>query len=470
MAFVPINLAVRSNPSRHGHEGAARLINCYAEEIGEDGKAPWAVYPIDGFTQWGTVANGGDIRALLSLDSTLLVVSGRLVARFDTTGAGLVIGGIPSDGLVTMARNRRQPSPQVGIVCDGYYGIVENNTLTEVNDPDLPPPTSVAAMDGYFVLFAADGRFFITAVDQGATIDPLDFATAESDPDGGVRVAVRNRDLVLFGVRTTEFWQNTGAAGFPFARTTTAGLGCLAAGSVAEIEQTLAWIAHDGTVRALDGYQGTRISTHAVERSIASEAQPELIRSYAWQDRGHSLYTITGATGWTRTYDFATQRWHERKSNTLDRWRISAYARFDDKHIIGDYAAGTLYEMRNGLEDEAGQPIIMEMRTPPVHAFPHRLRFNSLFADVIPGVGLNSTSPELLNPAIMVDYSDDGGNHFGGQRALAVGAQGDRLRRVVTRRLGATRHGNGRTFRLSMSASVIRGMFGLSADVDKLAA
>lgn len=39
-SLVPISLGTRSNPSRHAKQaGNARLINCFAEEMGEEGKS-----------------------------------------------------------------------------------------------------------------------------------------------------------------------------------------------------------------------------------------------------------------------------------------------------------------------------------------------------------------------------------------------------------------------------------------------
>lgn len=39
MALQNISLGVRSNPERTNDDGAAVLINCFAEDVGEEGKA-----------------------------------------------------------------------------------------------------------------------------------------------------------------------------------------------------------------------------------------------------------------------------------------------------------------------------------------------------------------------------------------------------------------------------------------------
>lgn len=67
----------------------------------------------------------------------------------------------------------------------------------------------------------------------------------------------------------------------------------------------------------------------------------------------------------------------------------------------------------------------------------------------------------------MIDWTDDGGNHFSTQRSVSLGRQGERLKGVVIRRLGVARS---RVFRLSCSAAVVRGIMQARVLVERLAA
>jgi hypothetical protein len=58
MPPVPISLSTESNPTRYWHEGAARLINAYVEQVGKEGKQPWIVYAIDGWKDFATLKLG----------------------------------------------------------------------------------------------------------------------------------------------------------------------------------------------------------------------------------------------------------------------------------------------------------------------------------------------------------------------------------------------------------------------------
>lgn len=461
--IIPLALGNRSNRSRHGHEGGSGLINCYAEDIGGEGKSQYAIYPHDGATQWGTVTGDG-VRAMQALETSLYVVAGRTINRVDTAGNATAIGGIIGDGLVTMARNRATAT-QVGICADGIFKIATASGVVDVTDADLPPSNSVCNLDGYFVLTIPDGRIFITALEDGTSIDALDFAKAEASPDGLVRGFVRNRDLILFGTNSLEAWQNTGNADFPFERVTSTDVGCLSGASVAKIDQTLAWVAHDGTVRILNGYDAQPISTFEIERLIDDEADKASIEGFSWQRRGHTFYQING-TNWSRVFDLKTGRWHDRKSYGLSRHRYSTYVQFNGRHLFGDYASGILYEPSATTYSENGAPIVMEIELPPTHAYPSRLTHHAVYVDVIPGAGLNTTDEHNRDPKLMLDYSSDGGATYGAERQMSIGVQGATRTRVVARRLGQSNE-DGRKYRFKVSAEVVRGVMAASLNAEK---
>lgn len=456
MQIVPLSLGLKSAPARLGHMGACRLINMYAEEAGPEAKYPWVLYGADGFDLFSTLTDGGAIRGIYAVsDNEALVLSGRLLFRVDSTGTATVVGGIPSDGLVTIDRNRVRP-PQVAIVCDGLYFVYQGGTLTQITDADLPAATSVTSLNGYFVFQHADGRITASDLDDDE-VTALSFATASANPDGGVRVWTRGQDLISFGQRSTEFWGDVGGDPFPFQRTTSIDVGLLAARSVANVDQTCAFVAHDGTVRLLNGYQAVKISSAEVQLLIAAESSADNISACGWTYRGHTFYSVSGST-WTRVYDASTGLWHERSSYALPRWRVDQAAQFGRQIIFGDYATNKLYKLNPATYTEAGNHMIATAQLPPTHAEPYRVAHHALFVDVAPGVGLVSADGSLANPSIMMDYSDNGGATWSTQRTGALGAAADYLRRVRFNRLGMARS---RTYRLSISAAVPRAIGGV---------
>lgn len=463
--LVPLNLGLRSNPGRDPAAGSARIVNAYAEDAGKEGKIQYPLWASSGLSSWTTLPATG-VRAAIEVGAKLYVVSGRQVYAVDAAGSYRVIGGIATDGPVYMARNRRDPA-QIGIVSDGLYFLIDtgNNVFTHVSDADLPASSSIACLDGYFIFPGYGDKWFISALNDGSQIDALDFASAESNPDRIVRCETRETELVLFGERTIEWWKNTGAEDFPFGRVTSKEVGCLSAGSVCKIDETLAWIAHDGTVRLMDGYSARRISTHAIERDIAA-VTASTIRGMSWWEDGHTFYAIT-SDDWTWVYDLVTGLWHERESYGLNRWRVSMISRLGSELIAGDYDTGALYKMARTYQDEAGQPLVMTVQTPPVMAYPYRLQFSELYVDVIPGAGLNTTTEPNANPKLMLQFSDDGGVNWSNERMMSVGRLGNTKARIKALRLGVSRE-DGRMFKLSMSAAVVRGLTGAAVTITQL--
>lgn len=469
MAWKPLSIGARSNDARDGIESAAKLINCYAEELGPDAKAPFAVYAMDGAAQWAGIATStGGARAFLALDSSLIGVIGRQVASCDVSGSSRILGGFATDGLVTMARNRRDV-PQVAICCNGEVAVVEGGVMNYVTDPDLKAPTSIDCLDGYLLALRPDGLILASDLDNVTSWDALSFGKAEANPDGGVRVKVRNREALLYGTRTTEFLTDNGGDPFPFGRVTVVDIGCLAGGSVCDIEQTHAFVAHDRTVRMWDGYTPKRISTHSVERLIGSDPNKSDITGLSWTDaNGHAFYAITG-TDWTVVYDARTGNWHSRSSYRYGgRWRMSAAVDFAGKLLMGDFTTGKVYEVSRDFDDEDGDPIIMTIQQPPTHAWPAALEWNAVKIDLIKGVGKNTpASSQDDDPMIMHDWSTDGGHTWSEQLMLPIGRQGQKITQVIARGLG-TDYDGGRTLRWSISASVARGVMGVAADLTQV--
>jgi hypothetical protein len=115
-------------------------------------------------------------------------------------------------GKVSMAENGTQI-----VIVDGTNGYVYNmSTLAfaQIVDADFPERRCDGVLDRR--LFSRRGHeraFYISAYNDG-TSWPGDFATAESNPDGIVRLVADRQDLIIMGSQSIEFWENTGAAAF----------------------------------------------------------------------------------------------------------------------------------------------------------------------------------------------------------------------------------------------------------------
>jgi hypothetical protein len=475
--LVPISLGQRSNPARGSKQaGNARHINCFAEEVGPEGKAPWVITAIPGLDPFGTSMGSEGIREMLVIDdNTLLAVAGRSVYLWTPDGQRTIVGGIPTDGPVYGRINRRIPV-QAGFVSDGYYAVYDSGAMREVQDPDLPPPTSLAYLDGYGVLPIANGRYMLTGIDDFTSIDGLDEGTCEANPDAIVRAHELEREMLFFGTATTESHQNTGDADFPFTRSQAIDVGCAAADSVCPVDmpdgKALAFVAHDHTVRLIRGYSTVVISTNEIEDKIRRLAEAGTIgglRATSWSWGGRFFYSLS-CPEWTRVYDAKTQGWHDRESYGLSRWRIGKVVRFAGKLIAADALTGQLYQMKDEAYAEGSDPLVMQIITPPVHAFPYRGRINTLYIDAASGAGINTTAAQDLDPVMLIDWSKDGGESWSAPEQVSLGRLGQNATRLrPIRRLG-TFGEKGIVFRFRISAALKKLVIDAKIDFDQLQA
>lgn len=465
MALIPVPLPTASDPGRFTADGPNRLFNVRLEKTTFGGKVALALYPRSGFVDFATLTGAsGGVRALFVVDNTLYAVAGRMLYRIDTGGTVTQIsGGIPADGPVYVARNMAT-IPQVSLVAGSSVYILQGNVLSALNDPDLSPPADVAFLDGRLLYFGTDGKFTWSAINDTG-VDGLDFAEAESHPDGGKRIVIVRREVWLIGDETIEVWSPTGDADLPFQRLAGGVLkdGCRAAGSVATIRDAVLWVARDGTVRiAAGGYSSQRISTHAVERSIAGDSA-SAITSTTYDERGHSYYVLSG-TDWTWTYDLTYGVWVEDRSYGYDRLQISAVVQFGETLIAGDALTGQLYTIDADADDDAGTDLVVSIRAMLPNSYPKRQRVDALFVEHVPGRGLLSSTVGDDDPQIVLRTSADGGMTWSSADSVSMGLIGEYDNEVVFRRLGLSGQ-RGMTLELSCSAKVRRGIVGMAASI-----
>lgn len=425
MTIQEIKLGTRSNPARADAVSVARLINCIVEAAGEEGAATLPLYACDGFSSFATLPGGGAVRALLAYSSTVLyAVSGAKLFKVTSAGAVTDLGTVASTGIVTMGRNRREPNGQIGLSSGGTFYVLEADVLTTVSLAALGSAGTLVAVlshHGYFLLLMSNGEFFISSVDAGTALDPLDFAASNANPDGLISGAVRGDDVVLFGERSTEFWRDTGANDFPYERSATTGLGCYAQGTIANViaagesgvTDSVVWAATDATgayagVMILDGYSGRKISPPDLDRRIMAAA-PDTLSAFSYASRGHVFYVISG-TDFTWQWDATTGFWCERTSSGLERWRISTAAVLANATLVGDYATGTLYTLSSSL-------------------------------------ALASDS------ALTIRQSNDSGATWSAARTLTVGQTGNRTQRFKALRFGQSKE-DGKVFEMVITNAI----------------
>lgn len=473
---VPVQIAFRSNPSRYSFAGSARLINAYAEQQGADGKAPLAVLPCPGMVSCVTITdtpNRGNI-FLDDLDCGYAIHSSgvykfTLVTLEPFVLSATRIGTLPGADQVQMSRNQADPV-QISIHCalGEYY--IESDVVKKVPaDTFTTDPVTQEYVGGYTVYGETSGRFDFSAINDCASVDALDFATAEQYADKLTRIKADGSDMFVFSRTSIEPWRVTTDADLPFQLIggSVAKKGLVAANAVVSSDNTLMFPGSDNIAYRFQGYTPQRISTHAIERYFEADSDRENITSLAYTFEGHSFSAWTGDV-YTVSFDAATSSWHNRESYANGgKWRARNAIIAWGKTIVGDNQTGQLFYFDKDTYTEGEGVMIWGMDTPFVHAVGGNGGIvDSLTIDVATGVGTLNASDDGFDPILMLSWSVDGGNTFKGNRELKLGKRGE-TKRIRTRRLG--KFGDkGIMFRLRISDPVIRGITAIDATIRPL--
>ena len=113
MPIQSISFGTTSNPNRNDTQGV--LVNCYAENLGEENEVRYALYACDGYSSFSTLTGSGAgvCKGMLNFDdTTLYVVTGQRINRVNTSGTATDMGALATSGYAYMARNRKDPNAQ----------------------------------------------------------------------------------------------------------------------------------------------------------------------------------------------------------------------------------------------------------------------------------------------------------------------------------------------------------------------
>lgn len=425
-----------------------RMVNLFPEIVPEGGKEPAFLQRAPGLRLLTTVGTG-PIRGLNAYGGNLYVVSGEQLIKLDSAYTATVIGNVSgATGSVSMANDGNH----LFIACDGPSYVYNATTLAfgQITDVDFPGALTVSYLDGYFVFIEPDSqKVWVTSLLDPTSIDPLDFASAEGDPDGLVSSIVDHSEVWLFGTNSIEVWYNSGNADFPLQRIQGAfnEIGCAATFSVAKLDNGLFWLGQDargqGIVYRANGYTGQRISTHAVEWQIQQYSNVSDATAYTYQQDGHSFYVLNfPSANATWVYDVATQAWHERAgfiNGAFTRHRAEWQTFFNNALTLGDYQNGNIYtfDMEVYADHDRIQKWLRSWRALPTGQNNlKRTVQHTLQLDCETGTGLENGQGS--NPLIMLRWSDDAGHTWSNEHLASMGQIGQYFKRVFWRRLGMT--------------------------------
>lgn len=386
-----------------------------------------------------------------------------------------LIGTIAGEVMVSIATN----GSQIIIVvpaAQAYVYTIATNTLTQITSPaflSLGPSVKVSYIDGYFVHNSVDAKtVFNSALNDGLTYNALDFAEAESDPDGLVSNHAFNGKLFLPGQTTTEVYQNAGSLNFPLKRSYVISVGCVARNSFANFGTTFAFIGQDiggqPAVYAFDGNQFQRISNGSIDAILQRSTPEDLANAFAFSySQDGAIFYGFSLTNYTFVYDARASQlsqksvWHKRSSYGLankTRWRVNSVVKAYGRYLVGDSEDGRVGDLLLSAFDEYGVAIRRTGIAGPFKDASGPLFWSKVEILVDAGQGNNT----VVNPQIRLSYSDDGGRTWSYERSNSIGEKGQYAKQVTFHGLG--RSLNSRMYKIEFSERVRCVVIGLIGD------
>ena len=411
------------------------------------------------------------------------MTSGTIYVGQTIQGAGITAGtivsalGTGSGGVGTYTVSASQT-----IASETMYGL--NFSVLPSNDGAFSGANSVDIVDNYFV-YNNPGTQQWGSSDLLSTVSSsLSYAFKDGAPDKLVALIVDHRDVYLMGEASSEVWTDVGAVPFPFQRIpgTSTQQGIAAQFSLVRLGNSFAYVSRNsrgqGQIMQMEGYIPKRISTHAVEATLANKYIDDAI-SWTYQLEGHEIYVTTFPTlNLTWAYDTTTEMWHKwlytADDGSYQRHRGNCAAVFQGLVMVGDYANGKIYSLDKQNYTDNGQNIRRLRRAPHLVTDFQRQYFDELQIQFQPGVGLTGLStptnenyigvvyliyPNAIltieplgtyvlgdsalstttSPQAMLRWSNDGGSTWSREYWVTIGQLGKYKNRAIWRRLGMAR-------------------------------
>lgn len=422
------------------------LVNMYFEEAPTSLEDQVALIARPRVTQFTTAGEGpirglyrkGNVLANAGYSGQIICLSGDQLYRVhQTTGVATLIDTVEGD----LRMSAEGTESVVVLACGTKLYSTNGSALTEIAMPDGKFAYAVDYLNGYFIVTSELGRFYWSAV-GGTSIDALDYATAESQPDTLLTHKVIGDELWLFGRYSIEPWQPTGDLDLPFQRIggRIFGIGVTGRETVQKLSQQgidkVCWVGTDRRVYMTDP-NPTPISDHAMEERLSRVTNPaDLYATTANDLHGHDFYILhltDGLGSWA--FDIGTRKWSEWRSYGRDNFcgAVSTIAP-NNAPMLGDDTSNIIWELTHDERTDDGEPVIfewsglLEVTGPPQ-------RCNNLLIEAETG---NNPDPEA-DPVVHLYLSDDSGRTESEAIPAYLGRQGEHDTRVMWTRLGMLR-------------------------------
>jgi hypothetical protein len=449
-----------------------RLVNCFAENAPQDNvvydskqkQPPIILRRAPGITPFATDSSINPVRGMWMMGGIEYVVIGpNLYTLSPIGGLTLIATGISGTGGLDFVRMTDNTQCLV-ILVPGFTSAYVYTVANGLGSVALPfPAIDCWFMDSYIVFVQTNGRGFFN--DDGQIVSgtgPITFNNGNIFPrefgtDLFVGMAISNRNIYMFGQRTSEVYVDTGASstvGTPF---TDAPNGFIQIGMVPGAQysavlqnNTVYWIANDLTVRYLNGTTPVRASNHGIE-SILSTLNFTGCYGFSYSLGGHLFIAWNfPASSRCLVLDVTTGEWHEMSSFGLGFWRPLCCHNTFGQYLVGDSQGGNIGFLDLTSLTEFGTVRTSTWTHQSVYEENNRLSHRRLELVLGGGFAPLTGNSQDVTPKITMSASDDGGETFRAFPMRSLGSTGQYLKRIVWFGLGISRQ---RVYQFELSAN-----------------
>jgi hypothetical protein len=399
---IEIPFPLSSFPGANPQEGAGRLINCYAEPLGEPARKTAPAEQVwrgsSGLSQHAITAQN-NYRGGLVVKNLAYEVFQSNVLTVDVAGNTTILGPILGSKKVSIARNLAASPDVVAVDVDnGAFQLSTGGVPATYNGGgNLPQPNSVCNQDGYFFFTIADGRVFASAL-NALTQNALTFITCQAKADVTLLRGIPFSNLLLlFTTGSCEVWQDAAnvAPNFPYSRYTVLETSLVQANAIAGWEtgfSELLYVGSDYGVWWLSpgSLAPVKVSPPDLDKLIQAQVRAGATLEAGCYVVGAKKFWHISSPAWSWEFNLSTRKWNERWSlagGVYGRWRATCGHPAFNRWIVGDQQSGNLLFHDDTNYTENGSPMLFRIESGPVRKFPGEQRIARADFDFDMGVG-----------------------------------------------------------------------------------
>lgn len=282
------------------------------------------------------------------LSGQTFAVGGSLLYTI-TQGGSTLVGSVAGSGVASFAPlvNR------IGIVRYPTAYLYDGALIT-LTLPDNRAAIDMDQLNGYGLFLTPTGRFY-WLVPGEPEIDALDFANAESSPDGGRAIIRLNDEFMILGSDSEEFWQSTGDLDAPFIRAAgrTTSKGCLHKDTVKRFDNAVIWVGSDLSVYRTSNVPQDIGSPFISERLRKRSGDPSAL---VMKVDDHECYVLRIPGQGSFVFDASTGQWSEFGSKGQSEWL--PHVSHENVDLVGSSKSGQVWLLNPNIATDDGAPFI----------------------------------------------------------------------------------------------------------------